>query len=501
MGRFSDGHGFRFCFEKDRVRLSPFGLTIPRQHAELRIEQVGPSSHWGGSRMMIGGKSGRESGVSRIARPCGAKRPRHRACSGSRALNPGRPYSISARGREDSECAAMNKKTFFVILCVLFRSNEYCRGGGIGDFDITTWTKTSAFHSYPYFTGHIFGNGRFLVRFGSDQMLTSSDGMEWTTNEIAGYSLYPVRFEGGIFIGSGGNCGGTPEGAPHPVYTSFASSPDGADWTWDLKTNFACGASPVAYGNGKFLSIASERQIMTSVDGKNWSDSGMKFPAPDSLYILRDLRFGNGRFVALYQPFAAKTYSMISTDGFSWTAGGTNNAEFGDGFYFGNGSFITANKKYSRDGLVWEDFELAGRILDIAVGAGRFFAMLADGRIAISVDAVNWQIQPGATITPDPNASPSASTIAYGNGHLVTGFQQLLTSPELCFVSIEKGTEGVAITVFGVPGKVYQIESRELVNSVAEWKRVGSVVAAPEGSATLQVSEPASETIFRARTN
>jgi hypothetical protein len=392
-------------------------------------------------------------------------------------------------------------KTFLVFLCVLLSLSRYCRGGEGGNFDISTWAKTSELQSYPYHTAHLFGNGRFLVRFGSDQMLTSADGMEWTTNGITGYALYSLRFEGGMFIGSGGNCGGTPEGAPHPVYTSFTSSPDGADWTWDLKTDFACGASPVAYGNGKFLAIASEGQIMTSVDGRNWSDSGMKLPAPDSVYILRNLRFGNGRFVALYQPILAKTYSMISTDGFSWTAGGTNNADYQDGFYFGNGVFITGNKKYSRDGFVWRDFELDGRILDIAVGAGRFFAMLRDGRIAISVDGVNWQIQPGTAVTPDPNASPRASTLAYGNGRLVTGVEQLLTSPELCFVSIEKRPEGPVITVFGVPGKTYQVESWESVNGTGEWKLVAEIAAGAEGSATLQLPEPGVEKIFRARTN
>ena len=165
-------------------------------------------------------------------------------------------------------------------------------GGGLPDSAMivtssngTDWTNSTAFPSNTL-QAVTYGNGVF-VTVGDRVILTSSNGVSWSSQNLSGQPVYLryVVFGNGLFVAEDGN-----------GYT--VTSPDG--YTWVNRRN---APEPLAmtYGNGVFVVISGEfnnpsvRWVLSSADAENWTLRGY----PGVATLGEGLTYGNGTFVLL----------------------------------------------------------------------------------------------------------------------------------------------------------------------------------------------------------
>lgn len=192
----------------------------------------------------------------------------------------------------------------------------------------------------------------------------------------------------------------------------MASSVDGTNWTpVDLRTTANLDA--VAYGNGRFVAVGGPG-IVTSGDGLQWTAAASSVP-----WNLRAVTFGNGQFIA-----AGGDVILSSTDGLAWEEVRLDpypqrnfmHAAFGDGrFVLVTSSFDSPGMVWiSANGVTWEAQSLSAFPNSEAIRfVGGKFAMVGDdGLFATSADAVSWN---------DPVVTPGSRLldVAYGNGRWV----------------------------------------------------------------------------------
>ena len=118
--------------------------------------------------------------------------------------------------------------------------------------------------------------------------------------------------------------------------TAVIDAPD----FWFLAATLPSSAywSSVAYGNGKFVTVTSNRsnKAAYSTDGINWTEATL----PSSGYW-GGVSYGNGKFVAISGvDVYSSTAAAYSTDGINWTAATLpSSARWGSTAY-GNGKFV-----------------------------------------------------------------------------------------------------------------------------------------------------------------
>ncbi|MGO0063380.1 tandem-95 repeat protein [Brevibacillus fluminis] len=144
--------------------------------------------------------------------------------------------------------------------------------------------------------GIAYGGGKYVTVGSDGVILTSSDKVSWTTQNLSGESgkfLAAVTYANGQFVtvSTSGN-----------IYAST----DGQSWS-----KVYSGSSPingVTFGNGKFVAVGSGKAY-TSTDGSSWSVS------PDSVPVLYSVDYGNNKYVAV----GAGGILATSTDGTTWS--------------------------------------------------------------------------------------------------------------------------------------------------------------------------------------
>jgi len=149
---------------------------------------------------------------------------------------------------------------------------------------------------------------------------------------------------------------------------SWKSNAAMTTWTHSRIGNDGDIFSSVAYGNGVWVAVGSDKaysngiaKIMYSSDGTTWTAPYIGYTSP-----LVSVCFGNGRFVAV----TTTRYILTSTDGASWTmitTPMTDNTTFSDVVWNGTRFVATARLRsgpstsyfytgvtwYSTDGLTW----------------------------------------------------------------------------------------------------------------------------------------------------
>ena len=175
---------------------------------------------------------------------------------------------------------------------------------------------------------------------------------------------------------------------------------------------------PIAYGDGKFVSLSSGSNATTfSPDGKNWYTGGTA-----TTVDLREpaaLAYGGGRFVSVA---VNSTATMWSDDaGASWNPGGAAPAPSDwSAITYGNGRFVavagdanadTRVTMWSVDGTAWSPAPVASDLYGVAYGNGVFVAV-GDSLVS-SADGTQWQ-----TAT-KPAGFNAGGTVAFGNGRFV----------------------------------------------------------------------------------
>ena len=174
-----------------------------------------------------------------------------------------------------------------------------------------------------------YGNGLYVaVAYAggfTDKVMTSRNGINWTTGSIADTNWTRVTYGNGLFV------------AVAPAGT-VTTSPDGITWT-SRTPAAALSWNSVTYGNGLFVACSmtgTNNQIMTSHDGITWTSR-----VTPGLSSWRSVTYGNGIFVAVSAPLA-DSYIMTSTDGIVWTARAASAATEWYTVSYGNGIFVAA---------------------------------------------------------------------------------------------------------------------------------------------------------------
>lgn len=275
----------------------------------------------------------------------------------------------------------------------------------------STWTQRTLPVAYTW-VSVAYGNGLFVaVASDTGLVITSPDGITWTTRATPLGSLRAVTYGNGVFVAL-------------QIGNSCVTSTNGITWTTRTMPSSSVWAS-VAYGNGVFTAVSSgvSAASATSPDGINWTGGTL----PSAATWL-SVTYGNGIFLALDY---ASTSAATSTNGLTWTARTLPNAYL-KSVIFGNGIFVAvaANNNFpaatSPDGITWTTRTMprVANWQSVAFGNGVFVAMATGNIAATSSDGIAW------TETTPPNST--SWLVTYGNGKFVAvseSTQTAATSP------------------------------------------------------------------------
>lgn len=173
-----------------------------------------------------------------------------------------------------------------------------------------------------------YGNGHFVAvswhAGGAHKSIISTDGINWTVNEIGDLAWWDVEYGNGMFV------------AVNYHEPDVAVSPDGINWTMHTEVAADFGRSrSIAYANGLFVIVARDgiNRVMTSPDGVNWT-----VQTPAEINEWEAVVFGDGMFVAVASTGTNRV--MISTDGIDWSPMAAAEANEWRGVAYGGGRFV-----------------------------------------------------------------------------------------------------------------------------------------------------------------
>ncbi|MBI5770412.1 MAG: immunoglobulin domain-containing protein [Verrucomicrobia bacterium] len=263
-------------------------------------------------------------------------------------------------------------------------------------------------------------NGQFVGFAGRGGRFTSTDGISWTrlpSLSTGNYYSYLQAAGRHLIMGSRG----------------YLESPDGVNWT-SRTTGLEAEAFSLAYGNGVFVSSATDGRVIRSTDGRAWNyvstgNTSLSGSLDDNI------AYGAGAFV--FVNGLGGIYR--SADGLTWNSQTAPSGLKPTNLRFLNGNFIASGDKgtllTSADGLTWT-VRTAGTtgFINFATYANGTYVLCADGRVITSTDLVTWASRPIPGTTA-PRGDPfTIGSIAFLNGtwlaHTISG-SQLFTSPNL----------------------------------------------------------------------
>jgi hypothetical protein len=343
--------------------------------------------------------------------------------------------------------------------------------------DAKNWTSRNS-GSTDSLRAIAFGNGRY-VAVGKDEeaildvvILTSEDGISWTTREAQGdqfTEIHSIVFGNGMFVAVGDN------GVTVPTFVM--SSTDGISWAQNPGQGARAGGG-VAFGKGLFVAVSDiYGQISTSKDGQQWTQQGS--PVVTALYNiayaddtfvavgltgnivtsndgvnwiyrsvgnhtdLRDIAYGNGVYTAISSTHFTPSDILRSTNGVDWltvplpwlrsTLWSFYSIVYGNDTFVAVGGYEGGATASSPDGLTWIGKEhQQGPYGGVAFGNGLFVAVGYDfgtdnGIVATSRDGLTWQQQGKA----NGSAKPLAAVIfAQGKFVAVGAGGTLITSDD-----------------------------------------------------------------------
>lgn len=211
--------------------------------------------------------------------------------------------------------------------------------------------------SSPYPTGHgfsdiIFASGKFIAVGGGGTILTSTDGISWTTaNSGTTVDFGRIIYANGIFVAFGSD-------------GRVFSSPDGDKW--EYSSLIPDGPGPIEYGNGIIVAPRPSNSCICEFD-----------PCPPCPELI---------------PYTVHT----STDAIHWTATVKNSTDYGypniTGFTYGNGLFLIVTPEEissSSDGVNWQGYPNSMGIREMFYCNDMFIGR-NDSSLLRSADGINW---------------------------------------------------------------------------------------------------------------
>ena len=230
-----------------------------------------------------------------------------------------------------------------------------------------------------------YGDGKFVAisMNGTNQVMHSSDGINWSSASAPSGSWRSITYGNGKFVAVARG------GTNYAMYSS-----DGINWS-AASVPEQNSFDEVTYGNGKFVAVAysGTNRVMYSSDGINWSSAS----AAQNIEWY-SVAYGNGKFVAVGGTGTNRV--MYSSDGINWSSGVPAEDATWMSITYGNGIFVavaqtgTNRVMYSSDGENWSSASPAedNQWQSVTYGNGIFVAVAQNGtnRVMYSSDGENW---------------------------------------------------------------------------------------------------------------
>ena len=239
------------------------------------------------------------------------------------------------------------KYALFTLLLITVLVIAGCSGDGDDGPELVVdpppvtegWTQVNPYPTGAHLESVVFENGLYVAVGESGTVLTSEDGLNWSSySSGAKGDLNSVVWGDGQFVAVGDS-------------GAIAESPDGINWTHQNQGGEAWLES-VAWNGSLYAAVGwrdkfeSEGVVLTSSDGETWSEMAMT----EGCY---SIVWGDGQFVAVGSHGAVLT----SPDGLDWTEqdSGTSGSIYSVAW---NGSLYVAVGidglvRVSADGYVW----------------------------------------------------------------------------------------------------------------------------------------------------
>ncbi len=276
--------------------------------------------------------------------------------------------------------------------------------------NLVTWSAQAVPQDvFILFYSVIYANGLFVaVGWGSDPqssmafpgILTSSDGVHWARQSVAGNDpalkadLREIAYGNGVFVAV-------------TINGSIYTSSDATNWTG--QTSGTLGLFGLTYGNGMFLVDSSPQGVLASTDGLTWTNLA-------SWVGGRALAYGDGLFAAAGGNGLIKT----SPDGINWTTRNSGTVNDLNDLAFGNGTFVGVGigaLVVSPDGSNWLSLDptVTTRGLNgVTYGQGSFVAVASGDTKLHSADGAHWSMSASG-----PGGVPDLYATAFGDGRFV----------------------------------------------------------------------------------
>ncbi|WP_049790019.1 Ig-like domain-containing protein [Paenibacillus sp. JDR-2] len=257
-----------------------------------------------------------------------------------------------------------------VLFLVAANLPQYALANSLGGWNARNPVPTS---SNLY--GSAYGNGIYAAVGESGTIVTSSDGVNWTSRASGTINtLYSIAYGNGMFVTVGG--GGT-----------ILTSSNGVNWTdrSGITSNVLGG---IIYGNGLFVAVGTGGAIVTSANGTSWSNrtSGVT-------ESLNSVIYGNSIFIAV----GNKGKIVTSTNGTSWTSRTSGVTDALNGVTYGNSTFVTVGGGgtilTSTNGTSWTSRTsgTTSTLYNVTYGNGTFMATdYISNKILASSNGSSW---------------------------------------------------------------------------------------------------------------
>lgn len=264
-------------------------------------------------------------------------------------------------------------------------SNFTVTGGG-GGGSVSTWVSRASPSGYLQY-GLAYGNGTFVSVGYNRTILTSADGLSWTSataSDVNYYQNNAVIWTGSQFVLTGDMI----YGGSQPALV--ATSPDGVTWTrrvWTASTDYET-LSAVGFAAGKLTIAGKNGKLAYSTDG------GVNWTAETQTHIVEFYALAGNSTTRVAAGRDSGYSGVILVDtGTGWT------------------------KVSGLTGLVPKDVTWTGSQF-VAVGSSQ--AGLGEPVSATSVDGVTWVVHALST-TEAPAGHPLAKVLASGGTIYATG--------------------------------------------------------------------------------
>lgn len=197
------------------------------------------------------------------------------------------------------------------------------------------------------------------------------------------------------------------------------TSPDGNAWT---RRNTPVSTSTLqwgAYGNGTFVLIDWNYNVITSKDGISWTAASARVTGKQG--FLRDLEFGAGRFLIVGDRSVQE-----SADGAVWTDRSSTATNYFSSIVRGDGMFAAATTTgifKSEDGLDWTSVKIGNfASVNLEYSSRGYLLAGPGGMVGMSPDGIAW--------TTGFAGTENLSEIAATKGGFVAAGTDLVTSAD-----------------------------------------------------------------------